>query len=225
MSQDWRAVANRVLASRAVNGRHRKQFLRTLPSQAVILDVGCGNGGAESCKKVRADLHYVGLDIADYNQSETALTLADEYVIVDPADFASAIEKRAEEFDAVFSAHNLEHCDEPDAVLRAMARALKSGGRLFLAFPNPASVDFPSRTGTLNFFDDETHQRPIRLPHVLRILESEGLRVDFARAGYRRRGRMLVGAVAEPFSRRRRHVLPGTWDLYGFECIVWASRG
>lgn len=200
-------------------------FLRSLPPGAAVLDVGCGNASPRDAKLLRPDLRYHGLDVADYNQNGS-VQFADTYTLVTPAGFAGAILRWQGQMDAVVSAHNLEHCDEPAAVLEAMARALRPGGRLYLAFPSEASVGFPSRRGTLNFFDDPTHQQVPRWEPVLRQLRSHGLSIGFARARYRPRLLALAGLVLEPLAwvTRRNDPLGASWALYGFEAVVWAQR-
>ena len=39
-----------------------------------------------------------------------------------------------------------------------MLDSLKIGGLIYLSFPCEKSVNFPKREGTLNYFDDKTHQ-------------------------------------------------------------------
>ena len=41
-----------------------------------------------------------------------------------------------------------------------MCISLKKGGILYMAFPCEESITFPSREGTLNFYDDPTHVKP-----------------------------------------------------------------
>jgi SAM-dependent methyltransferase len=65
--------------------------------------------------------------------------------------------------------HVVEHLKEPSRLIREAARVLKPGGRLYIETPHPKSVNLKSARGkgtehvTVNFFDDETHIRP--LPH------------------------------------------------------------
>jgi SAM-dependent methyltransferase len=195
-----------------------------LPDKAKVLDVGCGNDSPRSFKALRPDLHYVGLDVGDCRQPIDPRSVADEYVIVEPQDFRDAITRFGARFDAVVSAHNLEHCDDPQGVVAAMARALVPGGRLYIAFPSAASTSFPSRNGCLNFYDDPTHKMVPDFGMVCRLLEAEGLAIDYKATSYRPPVKFLLGLGTEPISALKRKVMPGTWALYGFESVIWAHK-
>ena len=205
--------------------RGKQAFLKSLPPGAKVLDVGCGNNSPRDAKVLRPDIVYTGLDVGDYNQQDS-LRYADAYIVVPPAEFAAAIAAHAGTMDAVVSSHNLEHCDEPAAVLKAMAAALRPGGQLFLAFPCEASVGFPSRRGCLNFFDDPTHRSVPRWDAVIGNLHKRGMRLMYSTPRYRPALLAAIGFVLEPFGWLLGRNMPGasTWALYGFESIVWARH-
>jgi SAM-dependent methyltransferase len=191
-----------------------------------LLDVGCGNNSPTYVKRVRPDIYYIGIDVADYNQTGCSLSLADEYHLCKPVEFASTIRRFEGSVDAVVSSHNLEHCDAREDVLASMAATLASDGRIFLSFPSEASVHFPSRRGCLNFFDDKSHKSPVCWSVVLQALNSAGLQIEYEASRYRPLGPFLRGLVYEPISMLRRKVAPdgSTWALYGFESVIWARR-
>jgi SAM-dependent methyltransferase len=205
--------------------RGKLAFLKSLPSGARVLDVGCGNNSPRDAKVLRPDLVYTGLDVADYNQHD-AMRYADAYLLVPPSQFAATIAALAGQMDAVVSSHNLEHCDDPAAVLQAMAAALRPGGRLYLAFPCEDSVHFPRRRGTLNFFDDGTHKEVPRWEQVLDALCSTGVMPLYASRRYRPRLLAAIGLVLEPLGWLLGRNMPAgaTWALYGFESVLW-GRG
>lgn len=209
--------------TRFLRPRGKQAFLHSLPRGARVLDVGCGNNSPREAKIQRPDLFYTGLDVGDYNQQDS-LRYADAYVVVPPAGFADAIAAHAGQMDAVISSHNLEHCDDPAAVLDAMVGALRPGGRLFLAFPCEASVRFPRRRGTLNFFDDATHRAVPRWDAVMGAFRRPELTLECATARYR--PMLLACLVLEPMGWLTRRNMPAgsTWALYGFETIIWVRR-
>lgn len=203
--------------------RGKLAFLKALPAGAQVLDVGCGNNSPRDAKVLRPDLVYTGLDVGDYNQQDS-IHYADAYILVPPAGFASAIAAHEGRFDAVVSSHNLEHCDDPAAVLQAMSAALRPGGVMFLAFPCEASVRFPRRRGSLNFFDDATHQAVPRWDDVLETLRSCGVTLVYTSRRYRPKLLASVGLLLEPLGSLLGRNMPAgsTWALYGFESVVWA---
>jgi SAM-dependent methyltransferase len=206
------------------NPRGKLNFIESLPHGARVLDVGCGNNSPVVTKRQRPDLYYVGLDVEDCRQDEGSIEKADRYIIAEPTKFAEAIDALDRNFGAVISCHNLEHCFEPEAVLEAMLRRLAPQGRLYTCFPCEASVNFPSRAGCLNFFDDPTHaQNPPDYLRVQQIIREAGFEITFATARYRPLLRTVMGALVEPASAALKRKLRGTWALYGFETVVCAK--
>lgn len=204
----------------------RVAFLASLPSKAVILDVGCGNDTPARVKSLLPDSTYIGLDVGDYNQSQQSLAVIDRYIVTSPEKFAQEIESLAGQVDAVISSHNIEHCNEPERTLKAMCQALRPDGRLFLAFPCEASAHFPHRQGTLNFFDDPTHQQIPDWQKIISVLGSENLMVEVSEPRYRPALLCLMGLLLEPFSMLLKRLMPmgSTWALYGFESMIWARK-
>lgn len=202
-------------------------FAKTkIPIHGKILDVGCGNNSPKKIKQIRPDLYYVGLDIGIYNQSDDINSISDEFILTTPELFHEEIENKEKTFNAVISAHNLEHCNEPDKVLTAMSKSLLKDGLLYLAFPSEASLKFPSRKGTLNFLDDPTHHQVPNLVHVISILESNNMTILKLVKRNRPIIPFLIGLIFEPLGRmiNRQAPFKGTWALYGFETIIVARK-
>lgn len=205
--------------------RGKLAFLKSLPPGACVLDVGCGNNSPRDAKIARPDLVYTGLDIGDYNQQDS-IRYADAYILTSPGEFAAAISAYEGRTDAVVSSHNLEHCDDPGAVLEAMVAALRPGGWLFLAFPCEESVRFPRRRGSLNFFDDATHKTVPPFEQVTQTLQAQGLTLHRISRRYRPPLLAGLGLLLEPLARVLKRNMPAgsTWALYGFETIIWGQR-
>ena len=216
-------IRNRIASFLHPHGK--VSFLRSLGRHPNILDVGCGNDAVVRIKRISPDCHYTGIDTADYNLSETAKLLMENYVKVPADHFAAGIKSLTRSFDGVISSHNLEHCDDRNATLSAMMAVVSTGGRIFLSFPCEESVHFPSREGTLNYYDDSTHKgNPPSFLDVISNLEGNGFTVDFARRRYRPLLMRGIGFLTEPLSRVRGRLMTGTWALYGFETIVVATK-
>lgn len=206
-----------------VKPRGKNAFFNKLAPNCHVLDVGCGNDSPMLFKSRFPDGHYTGIDVSDYRHSVPIM--ADAYHVTTSAGFAQKIAEFTDEFDAVTSSHNLEHCEDREATLAAMAKALKPGGLLYLSFPSQASIGFPSRTGTLNYKDDDTHVgEPPELLQTIQILESSGLEILFQVDRYRPILLRMLGALRERKSEALRTVLTGTWEYYGFESIIWARK-
>jgi SAM-dependent methyltransferase len=188
-----------------------------------ILDVGCGNDTIILVKKAVPHFHYTGLDVQIYNMSTT--DAIDEYILVEPSAFADKIGEMANRFDVIISAHNIEHCIEREKTFRNMLRALKKGGLLYLSCPSEKSVSFPSRYGTLNYYDDETHiGEPPDFSILKKMADEEKCAILFETEGYKPPLAWLIGLLLEPFSALIKRALPCTWNFYGFENILWVKK-
>ena len=98
-----------------------------------VLDVGCGAGSiAKAVKRARPDLEVLGCDL-----SESALATA--RVAPEGVDFHLATAERLPfddgTLDFVWIVDVLEHVDDPERVLREVARALKPGGGFHIVLP------------------------------------------------------------------------------------------
>jgi SAM-dependent methyltransferase len=91
-----------------------------LPSGALVLDIGAGRG---DLKPHFARQNYVGVDIFPYPEIDIVGDVLTQAIIAD----GSA--------DAVLSSNVLEHVSDAGGFLRALARMLRPGGRLYLAVP------------------------------------------------------------------------------------------
>ena len=108
-----------------------------------VLDVGCGAGllseamAREGARVVALDLAPELIDIARLHLLESGLEV--DYRL-------QSVEALAEEmpgaFDAITCMEMLEHVPDPASVLRACARLLKPGGKLFLSTLNRTPVAF-----------------------------------------------------------------------------------
>lgn len=198
-------------------------FLMSLPRAAEILDVGCGNNSPFRTKKILPKCIYTGIDIGDYNQSKP--NLADEYIVTTPENFSSRISELLIKYDAVISSHNLEHCHDRDGTLLSMMSVLKVGGKIYLSFPCEKSVFFPKRDGTLNYYDDPTHQlTPPSFEKVGNLIKKNGFDISYSTRNYKPRILWLLGLLNEPISRYKSRNLVGTWEFYGFGSIFIATK-
>jgi len=204
-------------------GYKKYHFLVNLKNGAEVLDVGCGNHSPKAFKRINARIRYTGVDIAEYNLDDDDYELAERIVFLDKNNFAMELKQQGK-FDAVVSAHNLEHTSEPMKVIEAMMFVLKKGGLLYLAFPTEKSASFPSRKGTLNFYDDSTHHTLPSFCKVINEIEANEGKIIYKRKCYRTVLGFIKGLLQEPFSAISKKKYSHTWQLYGFETVIIAEK-
>lgn len=149
-----------------------------------LLDIGCGNNSASKAKKYFPRCRYHGLDrTRDYRNSEADFALMDRFYEADLE--KSALENLPEDFfDVVLLNHVIEHLQNGLTVLSALAAKVRSGGHVYIEFPNVHSLSLPNAVGTLNFSDDPTHVRLYTVQEIGNVLLQGGFRL--VRAGRRR---------------------------------------
>jgi SAM-dependent methyltransferase len=163
----------------------RTAFLKTLPTGAAVVDIGAGDGSltvfrkwpeperrdlklyAYSIEKGRHFDDFDGFEISDWNAS--------------PPDFGGR------KFDAIVCAHFIEHIADPMTFVAWAAGKLEKGGRIYLEWPSPNSLNLPSRTRLeavgvpliiSRFDDDHTHRGlPDRDAMIESMLEN-GFRIE-----------------------------------------------
>lgn len=122
---------------------------------ARILEIGPGYG--DLLELLAVDRGYTGVQATDLSQevADFCNTIAPGSTIV-VEDTVAFLEAHAEQFDAIFMFHVLEHIPKPEipVMLQAIHRALKPGGMLALEVPNMANPFIG-----LNFrYADFTHE-------------------------------------------------------------------
>lgn len=204
----------------------KTNFIYNLNEHSKILDVGCGNASTIiDIKALKPGCKLTGIDIDDYNQTAESKKLIDNYVISQPKNFARAIEDIPGKFDVVMSTHNLEHTLDRKKVLINMLNKVKSNGLFYLSFPCMESIKFPSRHGTLNYYDDNTHRDiPPSFDDVVRVIQEHNFKIIYSTRRHRPILLFLIGLILEPFSVLKKKVLRGTWEFYGFETIIHAKK-
>lgn len=121
---------------------------RTPLRGARVLDVGCGGGllsealAAEGAEVVALDLAPELIDVARLHLLEAQVARPDLRVDYRLAAVETLAEQAPERFDAITCMELLEHVPDPGAIVRACARLLKPGGRLFLATLNRTPAAF-----------------------------------------------------------------------------------
>lgn len=157
-------------------------LMRHGPSNARVLDVGCGSGTLGACLRRRGNAVW-GVDVAA-DVAEPAGRRLDRFVLADITDRAAIGESLGDErFDVIVFADVLEHLPDPVGTLRSYLRFLAPGGTVLVSVPNVAVWNVRAglllgrfrytATGTL----DRTHLRFFTRANLDRALTEAGLRV------------------------------------------------
>ena len=190
-----------------------------------LLDVGAGNHSATKIKKHFPQCRYFGIDIVkDYNNSEEDFNLMEGFWEKDltKLDFNDIPDHF---FDAILMTHIIEHLQNGDKVINALLPKLKKGGYIYIEYPSGNSVNFPSKKGTLNFYDDPTHVRIYNTKELADLLEAQGMKV--LQSGVRRDWRnILMMPVKIIHNKIKYGYVMGSvyWDWFGFAEFVFAEK-
>ena len=200
-------------------------FLRKIPKNSRILDLGCGNNSSVIVKTICPNSYYVGIDVVDLNNNCDVNQIADKYILTDPDSFVKSIKSLNLKFDSIISSHNLEHCNDRYGTLNAMIDKLNYKGKIYISFPSRETIKFPSRQGTLNYYDDPTHKDlPPDFNLIKETFHEKGLKIIFSSKNYKPLLLKLLGYLTEPLSNHYKKVYPGVWERWGFESIIIAEK-
>ena len=203
-----------------INPYKIETFLRSLPCDSRILDIGCGNNSPMRVKSILPKSYYIGIDIQDYNQQTSSY--ADEYYVVEKLLFNNKIAS-FKNIDVVISHHNLEHVDNREITFKVMRKCLKKKGLIYLVTPSERSIYFPYRKGTLNYFDDITHkEKPIKFNWIVSELNKDNFQIIKALKEYKPFFYFIIGFIKE-FTKPKFTDFYA-WCFYGFETIVIARK-
>jgi SAM-dependent methyltransferase len=187
-----------------------------------ILDVGCGNNSWIDFASLYPCCSYFGLDIQSYGTTNSGFG---KNVIIKREMFNKYLSEQAYSFDAIVCSHNLEHCDDYKLTFSLLKKALVSDGIIYISFPTKSSVDFPKRSGALNYYADETHiEHPPDFDYICKELSSDNFEILYSSRRYRPPLLFILGLFQEPISFLLNKNLRFTWGFYGFESILWAKK-
>lgn len=202
----------------------RSVFVKNLPQDACLLDMGAGEGTLSIYKTwppiSRPDVKFYGtsLDPIAYAANYERVSITNFETTPRPFDSV--------EFDAIFAAHFIEHLSNPSAFIEWAASSLKPGGRIYLEWPHefskrlpPASLfaDWGVPAFTTNFFDDKTHIETWGMKDVVDMAGVHGLLPESA-------GRIVLPYAAEQLRDRSRDTGNKTYGTFAIWCCVgWAQ--
>lgn len=151
----------------------RRTYEHLLPADRNAAMLEIGPGFAQLLELLRRDMgygHAVAVDL-----SAEVVTFCNECLpgsTTLTADTVTYLASRPESYTRIFALHVLEHvpCEQADALVRAVHRALVPGGRFVLELPNMANMF----TGNYLRYADPTHEHGYTEWSVRHLLESAG---------------------------------------------------
>lgn len=191
-----------------------------------MLDVGCGSHSATLTKQWFPRCAYSGIDrTRDFHNDERDHRAMTNFYEIDLTrlDFGMIPD---DAFDVLMMAHVIEHLPNGDRVLAGLLPKIRKGGMAYVEFPSSRSTRLPSKKGTLNFYDDDTHARIYSVGEVERVFLDGGWRVlgSGTRRDWLRIATMPLSMVKSKIELG--YVAGGVfWDLLGFAEFVLAEKG
>jgi 2-polyprenyl-3-methyl-5-hydroxy-6-metoxy-1,4-benzoquinol methylase len=133
------STANNTYEYNRIADRKRVDFIarvlqQSLPANAKILDVGCGNG-VISRHLGRLGFNVLGIDVSE-KTIETARSLTSLPNVRFITKSAEELVASGEKYDAVICSEVLEHLHDPGALLSVLHQSLADGGKLIVTVPN-----------------------------------------------------------------------------------------
>ena len=148
----------------------------SLPDNARILDVGCGDGFHLSllAKSGKKNWSLEGVDV-DKHAIEAA-TLKGLKVHLGTVE---EVDLPAESYDLIFMIMTIEHLERPDKTICNIKRLLKKGGRLVIVTDNTGSFDFTFfRKHYWGGYHFPRHWNLFNRPSLRRLAEKTGFEVE-----------------------------------------------
>lgn len=195
-------------------------FVKTLPRHALVLDVGAGDGSMENLRRWpaprRSDLRFyayamkTGMWFDRYDRSEEGTWPSQK------PDFGG------EMFDAIFSAHFIEHIPDPVEFVKWSIKRLKSGGRLYIEWPSENAIKQQSgdtlRAAGVpviigNYYDDRTHRKLPDREKIIKAMKSAKLSID------------QQGIISNPFIEQEilAQYKLGKADAFSLQAAFWSK--
>lgn len=137
-----------------------------------VLDVGCGTGEF-MVEMTRRGWQVVGIEIST-EAATTAKEMGLNVKLGNPAE----VDLQQNAFDLVTLWHSLEHLPDLKGAVNRVSNALKPGGRLAIAVPNPDSVDARFYGLRWAAWDAPRHLYHFRPKDLVALFKPKGIRMQ-----------------------------------------------
>jgi 2-polyprenyl-3-methyl-5-hydroxy-6-metoxy-1,4-benzoquinol methylase len=176
-------------------GQERASLILELPRPlGRVLDVGCGEGGANGPLREAGATQVTGIEI----QPEPAAKAAEVYERVEVGDAAEALLRVSDEFDTILCYDVLEHLIDPAVVLTRLRELVADHGRLHVSTPNARHWSLAGDLilrGTFGYSEfghrDATHLRWFTRKDLRHLLGQTGWAVERSTSSMTQRLREL----------------------------------
>lgn len=197
----------------------RTQFLKQLPRQAVVLDAGAGDGSLE---RFRA---WIRPNRSDLQMFAYAADCGERFTYYDGYETGFWPQQPPEfggrKFDAILACHFIEHLSDPAGFVHWAVSRLSRGGRIYLEWPSPFSLDLPPLASfrdsgvplvISNFGDDATHKDLPDAQAITDALAHSGAAVE------------AQGVIRYPWLEEEllAHWQKGAADTYALQAAFWS---
>ena len=189
-----------------------------------VLDIGCGNHSPSITRKYFPNLEYWGVDKELYNNDQIDLSNMHKFIKTD-LESSNLDELPDNYFDVIIMSHVIEHVHNSKLLIMEIVKKVKYRGFLFIETPTEKSVDFPKKDGTLNFYDDPTHIKPVKLVEIKDLLAISKFRtLKYGVRRYKRRLLIFPALILYSLHRYKKIIGPILWDIYGFSWYLVAIK-
>lgn len=153
----------------------------------IVLDVGCGDGGqANFCAQRGAHVILADIDETSLRQAQHRLIKTGARRVDALLSDSTPLPIPDETATRIISSEVIEHVDDPQAVLRELARAGKPGAYYLLTAPDAAAEHMQEGIAPSIYFEKPNHVRIIEREQFEQMVVAAGLVVEqrFARGFY-----------------------------------------
>lgn len=173
-SRNYEAVTFRRFSQYWWARRYYATLVRRYARSGRVLEIGCGLG--HMLARLEDDFETYGTDVSSFAIEQAREVAPRSHLQVLPAEGVDAFE--AGFFDAIVGLHVVEHLEDPEAVVRKLARISKAGALLLLATPNLRAPFIKLKGDEWHGYKDPTHINMKQPEEWRALLERSGYKVE-----------------------------------------------